>query len=135
MVRAIGVAVNSAQIENTPIRGRGWMGLMQPLPGVVDLNSHNESGWNSGNPTINGGQTGQSDFDFSLLKDIRLAESKTLEFRAEAYNVFNRFNPGHPNTSLSLNYASGANTNANFGTITTLVGQARHMTLALKLRF
>jgi hypothetical protein len=58
-----------------------------------------------------------------------------LSYLLPAYNVFNHFNPGNPNTSLSLNYANGANTNANFGTITTAVGRARHMALAMKFRF
>jgi hypothetical protein len=79
---------------------------------------------------------GFENFDFTLLKDMPLGrESRILEFRAEAYNVFNHFNPGNPNTSLTLNYANGANTNANFGTITSAVGQARHMVLAVKFRF
>ncbi len=63
---------------------------------------------------------GYERFDFTLFKDIRLGkESRVLELRAEAYNVFNHFNPGNPNTALTLNYANGANTNAAFGTITT----------------
>ena len=80
---------------------------------------------------------GFANFDFSLMKDVRLGTDgkRTLEFRAEAYNVLNHFNPGNPNTSLSLNYSNGANTNANFGSITTAVGQARHMSLAVKFRF
>jgi hypothetical protein len=80
---------------------------------------------------------GLESFDFSLLKDIRLSKEKnrTLEFRAEAYNVLNHFNPGNPNTSLTLNYTSGANTNANFGSITAAIGQARHVALAAKIRF
>jgi hypothetical protein len=49
--------------------------------------------------------------------------------------VFNHFNPGNPNTSLSLGFLNGQNTNANFGTITTAVGQARHMALAVRFRF
>ena len=74
-------------------------------------------------PTLFHG-SGFQNFDFSILKDIRLGkESRVLEFRAEAYNVFNHFNPGNPNTALSLNYATGVNTNANFGTITTEIGQ------------
>jgi hypothetical protein len=78
---------------------------------------------------------GFENFDFSLLKGMRLGESRVLEFRAEAYNVFNHFNPGNPNTNLQLNYSNGANTNANFGTITTGVGYARRMALGLKFRF
>jgi hypothetical protein len=80
---------------------------------------------------------GYEGFDFSMLKDVRLGKegSRVLEFRAEAYNVFNHFNPGNPNTSLTLNYSNGANTNANFGSITAAVGQARHLALAVKFRF
>ena len=80
---------------------------------------------------------GLENFDFTMLKDIRLGkESKrTLELRAEAYNVFNHFNPGNPNTSLTLSYTTGANTNANFGSITAATLQARHMALGAKFRF
>jgi hypothetical protein len=53
------IAVNETQIENTQVRGRDWLGLMQALPGVVDLTPHDSPGWNSGTPTVNGGQTGQ----------------------------------------------------------------------------
>ena len=51
--------VNTTQIANTPVRGRDWMGVLETLPGVVDLNTHDVPGWNSGMPTVNGGQTGR----------------------------------------------------------------------------
>jgi hypothetical protein len=51
------VLVNTTQIENTPIPGRDFMGLMESLPGVVDLNPHDAPGNNAGMPTINGGQS------------------------------------------------------------------------------
>lgn len=80
---------------------------------------------------------GFRNFDFSLLKDFRMTKEGrvTMQFKAEAFNVLNHFNPGNPNTSLTLTYAGGVNTNANFGTITGVVGQARHVALSLKLRF
>src|SRR5258708_5313196 len=53
------ISINSTQIENTPVKGRDWLGVLQDLPGVVDLNNHDTPGWNSGMPTVNGGQTGQ----------------------------------------------------------------------------
>jgi hypothetical protein len=53
------ILVNSTQIANTPVRGRDWIGVLETLPGVVDLNNHDVPGWNSGMPTVNGGQTGQ----------------------------------------------------------------------------
>ena len=53
------ILVNTTQIANTPVRGRDWLGVLESLPGVVDLNNHDTPGASSGMPTINGGQTGQ----------------------------------------------------------------------------
>src|SRR5579871_5077537 len=53
------ILVNSTQIANTPVRGRDWIGVLETLPGFVDINNHDVPGWNSGMPTVNGGQTGQ----------------------------------------------------------------------------
>ncbi|MEP6467763.1 MAG: carboxypeptidase regulatory-like domain-containing protein, partial [Parafilimonas sp.] len=53
------IQVDSNMLENSPVRGRDWLGVLQTLPGVVDLNNHDVPGWNSGMPTVNGGQTGQ----------------------------------------------------------------------------
>jgi hypothetical protein len=74
-------------------------------------------------------------FDFTLLKDFRVKEGKFVEFRIQTFNALNHFNPGNPNTALTLNYSNGNNTNANFGTITGAVGQARRVILAAKFRF
>jgi hypothetical protein len=83
-------------------------------------------------PTLFDGP-GYENFDFTLMKDMRLgSERRVLEFRAEAYNAFNHFNPGNPNTSLTLNYVNGANTNANIVTVTTAVGNACRLSLGLK---
>ena len=100
------------------------------LPGATSLGIGNTP------PTMFLGP-GLENFDFSMLKDIRLGPEgkRTLEFRAEAFNVLNHFNPGNPNTTLNLNYSNGANTNANFGSITAAIGQARHVALAMKFRF
>jgi hypothetical protein len=40
-------------------------------------------------------------WDFSLFKDFRLTESKTLQFRAESFNVLNHANFGLPNNNIS----------------------------------
>ena len=53
--------------------------------------------------------------DFSLFKQFHVWDGKMLEFRFQAFNALNHFNPSNPNTSLTLNYANGANTNAAFG--------------------
>ena len=46
----------------------------------------------------------------SLSRRFQVREGQRLEFRAEAFNVFNRFRPGDP---------TGAINSANFGKITT----------------
>jgi hypothetical protein len=52
----------------------------------------------------------------SLTKNFRLWENTILQFRAEAFNVFNHPQLGMPNTGFSPN-SSGVNTNSLFGTI------------------
>jgi hypothetical protein len=52
----------------------------------------------------------------SLTKNFRLRENIILQFRAEAFNVFNHPQLGMPNTGFSPN-SSGVNTNSLFGTI------------------
>ncbi len=53
------VNVDLKQIEDTPVRGRNFEGILRTLPGVQDLNTYDTRGWGSGSPTINGGRTGQ----------------------------------------------------------------------------
>ena len=44
---------------------------------------------------------GFANWDFSAFKNIRVAESKTLQFRAEFFNLFNRTNFRLPNSDIS----------------------------------
>lgn len=39
--------------------------------------------------------------DLSIFKNTRIVESKTLQFRAEAFNAFNKVNLNNPNTNAS----------------------------------
>jgi len=74
--------------------------------------------------------------DLSAVKSFRLfKEGYELQLRADATNVLNRFNPGDPNTTLQYNFATGAQSNANFGTITSGQGGARSMRVELRFRF
>jgi hypothetical protein len=68
---------------------------------------------------------GLQEFDFSLQKDIRLTEATKLQFRAEAYNLFN-----HPNFNIPNRTAF----TANFGSIST-AQDSRQLQLAMKLIF
>ena len=74
-------------------------------------------------------QFGNLNENISLAKGFRISESVRVDFRAEAFNVFNRvrFGPG----SLQIQ-------NANFGRLTSsgdLLNSARQMQLGLKLYF
>ncbi len=85
-------------------------------------------------PTLTYGP-GFENIDMGLSKEFRVAEGKRLEFKAEAFNILNHFNPGNPNTSLTRNFTTGANTNANFGVITTAQNSSRRMAMTLRFRF
>ncbi len=85
-------------------------------------------------PTLRYGP-GAVNFDLSLAKEFRMTESSTLEFRAEAFNAFNHFNPNNPNSSLTYNFATGAQTNASFGSIQGAQIQARRTILSMRIRF
>jgi outer membrane receptor protein involved in Fe transport len=72
------------------------------------------------------------DTDFSLIKDTKITERVSSEFRAEAFDIFNHPNFGDPN----LNFGSGT-----FGVITSTrfptgdFGSSRQLQFALKLIF
>jgi len=68
---------------------------------------------------------GLFNLDASLLKDFRLAESKRLQFRAEAFNLANHANFGLPISDLA---------SPNFGRILT-ASQARLLQFGLKFIF
>jgi len=56
--------------------------------------------------------------DLSVYKEFRVwGEHRILTVKFEAFNALNHFNPGNPNTSLAINFATGQNTNSLFGTI------------------
>jgi hypothetical protein len=65
-------------------------------------------------------------FDFSLFKNIRLAEQVRLQFRAEAFNVLNHTNYDSIGTAFG--------TTATFGRVTG-VRDPRNIQLGLKLNF
>ncbi len=66
--------------------------------------------------------------NFSLLKNFHLAENGTLQFRAEAFNVFNIQNYGTPDGNLS-------DLGTTFGQINNLAGPPRQLQLGLHLQY
>jgi hypothetical protein len=71
--------------------------------------------------------------DISLLKNTILSENWRLQFRAEAFNAFNRVNLRAPNATF-VPGADGRNTSGTFGRITA-AREARVFQLGLKLLF
>ncbi|MFZ0419836.1 MAG: carboxypeptidase regulatory-like domain-containing protein [Candidatus Sulfotelmatobacter sp.] len=67
-------------------------------------------------------------FDLALLKDTKLTERMQVQFRAEAFNVFNHAQFNNPSGNIDNNYVGG------FGYVTSAL-PARIMQLALKFIF
>ncbi len=65
-------------------------------------------------------------FNLSLLKNIRLREGLRLQFRAEAFNVFN-----HPNFQVPVFFLD----RADVGQVTSTSNEGRELQFALKLIF
>ncbi|MFL6451880.1 MAG: TonB-dependent receptor, partial [Bryobacteraceae bacterium] len=72
---------------------------------------------------------GIANYDFAIFKRTPITERFNLEFRAEAFNLFNRVQFGQPNVV----YTTAAN--STFGQISTQLNQPRLMQMALRLRF
>jgi hypothetical protein len=99
------------------------------LPGVNSL------GIGNAQPTMTYGP-GVDNVDLSAYKEWHIfGEGKVLQLRFQAFNAFNHFNPQNPNMGLTLNYAGGANTNANFGAITAAALPARHGVASIRFSF
>jgi len=100
----------------------------------ITLPAANSLGIGNTPPTLFYGP-GVFNLDFSLAKEVKITESKTLEFRVETFNTLNHFNPNNPNTTLTYNFTTGAQTSSNFGTITGAQVQARHTILSARFKF
>ena len=70
-------------------------------------------------------------FDTSLFKRVRISEELNLQFRAEAFNVFNHANFSYPNQIVF----SGNGYSSSAGVITTTATTSRQIQFALKLLF
>ena len=69
---------------------------------------------------------GRVNFDMSLFKDFAIREEMKLQFRAEAFNIFNTPQFGQPNASIG---------NVSAGVISSTVGTPRVMQLGLRMEF
>jgi hypothetical protein len=85
---------------------------------------------NSGRNILYG--PGTTQIDLSVFKDFKLAETKRLQFRAEAFNVFNTPQFNNPNSSIGF---SGVARITSAGSPTVYQRTSRQIQLALKLYF
>ncbi|MBN9658972.1 MAG: TonB-dependent receptor [Acidobacteria bacterium] len=69
---------------------------------------------------------GTANFDLSVFKNTTITEGKRLQFRAEAFNAFNRVQFSNPNTTITSNA---------FGRISGQQNSPRDIQLALKFLF
>jgi hypothetical protein len=80
------------------------------------------------------GLPGFNNHDLSLFKDIKLKGKQTFQFRWEIYNLFNHTQFQSVNTSAVFNPTTGAQTNSNFGKVTSARAE-RRMQLGIRYSF
>ncbi|MBI4456657.1 MAG: TonB-dependent receptor [Acidobacteria bacterium] len=76
---------------------------------------------------------GVANFDFSTIKNLSIDEERTLQFRFEFFNIFNRANFGIPDVTV-FNNTTGI-PSSSFGRIASTATSARQIQLALKFLF
>jgi hypothetical protein len=81
----------------------------------------------------------QTNVDFSVIKRFQLGETKSLELRAEFFNLFNQVNLSNPISNLnaaSINPSTGEILHpGDFGKITSTSNNPRLIQFAMKLNF
>ncbi len=88
---------------------------------------------NLGRGTLTG--PGLADFDFSIFKNTSLTENTRLQFRAEIFNLLDRFNYGPPNDTVFSITPTSTQVSGSAGLITTTATTPRQIQLGLKLIF
>ena len=74
--------------------------------------------------------------DLALIKDIKLREPATVQFRAEIYNLFNHSNFGLPNPDLFIPDGTGGGTvSPTAGRITATTTPGRQIQFGVKILF
>jgi hypothetical protein len=73
--------------------------------------------------------------DVSLVKNIVFGETKKLQFRAEAFNVFNHMVLAVPSTSIAPSYSGGTVSYGTAGVVSGIANTPRELQLAMKFLF
>ena len=73
--------------------------------------------------------------DVVLAKNISITETKQLQFRAEAFNVFNHMVLGVPGNSIGPSYSNGSISYSTAGVVNSISNIPRELQLAVKFTF
>jgi hypothetical protein len=68
---------------------------------------------------------GYINHDMTLMKNFSIGGGRNLQVRAEAYNVFNTTQYQGVNTVATFDFATGVQTNPNFGSIASTAAGVR----------
>jgi hypothetical protein len=74
-------------------------------------------------------------FDFSLVKNNRWGDTARIQFRVEAFNLFNRANFGPPNLIAYTGSSDGEQPLPSFGRVRYTVTSARQVQLGVRFSF
>ncbi len=120
-----GYSSNRPNLVGNPNSGPHTVAQWFNVKAFQQLNPVTQAGQfgSEGRNVVNG--PGLTDWDFSLLRTVQLAETQSLQFRAEIFNLFN-----HPNFDLPNNEIG----TPNFGAITE-AQNPRLVQLALRYQF
>ncbi|MGI8565614.1 MAG: hypothetical protein ACR2LZ_03930, partial [Pyrinomonadaceae bacterium] len=112
----------------------------QPIPssnGTVFAGAQGTDIGNVGRNVLRGPR--QTNVDFSVIRRFPLGEAKSIEFRAEFFNLFNHVNFDNPVSNLNaagVDQSTGQIVNpGDFGRITSTSNNPRLIQFALKLNF
>jgi hypothetical protein len=78
---------------------------------------------------------GTVNFDLSLAKNFAVTERFRVQFRVDAFNVFNKTQFGFPAASINVDPVTLRGTPTTFTGITTTIADNRDLQLAIKLFF
>jgi Carboxypeptidase regulatory-like domain/TonB dependent receptor len=153
---ATGVPVSLSETDDQSLTGTANTSAPIDLPDLAPGNIHGNRNPRSGQPYFNVnlfsqemlGTIGNSprrffhgpglnNWDMALIKDTKITESKSLEFRFEAFNTFNHAQFMNPNGSFNSGFpdiVNGVNTGGTFGLV-SMARDPRIMQAALKFLF
>jgi hypothetical protein len=77
---------------------------------------------------------GYMNHDITLFKNFRISDRRNLQIRVEMYNAFNTNQWGSVDTSATFNFATGEQTDVNFGRVTNTRNNS-HRVIQLGARF